>query len=328
MTLKNDGRFIDSDLWTKLTEKEGSVPIPAQQEAAMGLTQEDLRDLLERLESDSAYEQYAALGMLLAAVRVNNAFLRPLLPPLQEKAAQLAQGWTIETPPPPSDKAAVMRWACSAFTGNAPPDVPGRAYFLLAAIDIESAAQFLVSHFPYERLSKYEKDQVLHDLAELCSRDKSKCSETALKRLIAIAEKGEPEAKKAAGYLIGRQFMRRDEVEKITRNWRNAPPDDLSPSAVSDFIALLPQFAGREEELTRRANEWLKTKSLAALNGLYWDFFSQLPEGAPMGPVLGMLGAPNWWEDHPHVYNFSSNEGPALQVHLTTDGKIGGLGLK
>lgn len=328
MALKNDGRFINSDLWTKLTEEEGSVSIATRQEAAMRLTEEDQGDLLRRLESDSAREQYAALGMLLAAVRGNNAVVKPLLLELQEKASQLAAGRTIETPPPPSDKDAVKRWALARFTGNVPPDVPGRAYFLLAAIDIESAAQFLVSHFRYEGLSNYAKEQIIHDLAELCSRDKSKCSETALRRLIAIAEKGEPEAKKAAAYLIGRQLMRRDEVERITQKWRNAPPDELSPSAISDFIALLPRFARREEELTQQANEWLKTKSCAALNRLYWDFLSQLPEGAPMGPVLGVLGLANWWEDHPHAYNFSSNEGPALQIHLTTDGKMGGLRLK
>lgn len=328
MALKNAGRFVDSDLWRKLAQKNDSVPLAAQQDAAKRLTAEDLGDLLKRLESDSAKERFAALGMFLQAVRGNNGFLRSLLPQLQEKATQLARGLTIETPPPPSDKDAIMRWTHARFTGNVPPDVPRRAYALLAAVDRESAAQLLVSHFHYEGLSNYEREQVIHDFAELCSHDKSKCSETALRRLMAIAEKGEREARKAAAYLIGRQLMRRNEVEKITQKWRNAPADELAPSAVSDFIALLPRFAGEEEELTRAANEWLKTKSVAALNRLYWHFISQLPEGAPVSPLLGILGTPNWWEDYPSVYNFSSDEGPALQVHLTTDGKIGGLGLK
>jgi len=326
--LENGGRFVDSDLWKKITEKDRSVPLVAQQEAAKGLREEDLRDLLKRLESDSAEEQYAALGMFLQAIHGHNGFLGPLLPQLQEKATQLAAGWTIETPPPPSDKDAVFRWTNARFTGNVPPDVPVRAYYLLAAIDRDSAAQFLISHFDYEGLSTYEREQVIHDLAELCSHDKNKSSETALRRLIAIAEKGEREATKAAAYLIGRQFLRRNEVEKITQNWRTSPPDELSPSAVPDFIALLPRFAGREEELTKHANEWTKTKSIASLNRLYWDFIGQLPEGTPLGPLLAILGAPNWWENHPNVYNFSSDEGSALQVHLNTDGTIGGLGLK
>jgi hypothetical protein len=319
---------VASQLWAKLADKHSSIPLAEQQEAAKGLTERDLKDLLKRLGSDSAEEQYAALGIFLQAVRGNNEFLRPLLAQLQEKATRLAEGWAIETPPPPSDKDAVMRWTHERFTADVVPDVPARAYYLLAAIDRESAAQFLHSHFQYENLSSYEREQVIHDFAELCSHDKSKCSETALRRLMAVAEQGEPEATKAAAYLIGRQLIRRSEVEKVTQKWRNAAPHELTSSAVSDFIGLLPRFAGREEELTKQANEWLETKSVAALNSLYWDFISQLPEGAPVGPLLGILGAPNWWEDHPHVYNFSSDEGPALQIHLTSDRKIGGLRLK
>lgn len=319
---------MDSDLWKKLAEKDRSVPLAAQQEAAKGLREEDVRDLLKRLESDSAEEQFAALGMFLHAVRGHNGFLGPLLPQLQEKATQLAEGWTIETPPPSIDKDAVFRWTYAGFTDNVPPDVGRRSYALLAAIDRDSAAQFLISHFDYESLSNYEREEVIHDLAELCSHDKSKCSETALRRLIAITERGESEATKAAAYLIGRQFLRRSEVEKITQHWRISPPDELSPSAVPDFIALLPRFAGREEELTKHAKEWTNTKSIASLNGLYWYFISQLPGGTAIGPLLAILGAPNWWENHPNVYNFSSDEGPALQVHLNTDGTIGGLGLK
>jgi len=49
--LENGGRFIDSDLWKKLAEKDRSVPLAAQQEAAKGPREEDLRDLLKCLES-------------------------------------------------------------------------------------------------------------------------------------------------------------------------------------------------------------------------------------------------------------------------------------
>jgi len=328
LTFKNDGRFIDSDLWKQLTQKAGSVAFPVQQEAAMGLTEGDLRDLIKQLGSDSAKEQYAALGMLLMAVRGNNAFLGPLRQELREKATQLAQGWRIEKLPSPADKEEVARWVRARFTGNLLPDLGYRAYALLAAADRESAAQFLESHFHYEGLSTYEREQVIHELAELCSGDKSQRSDTALRRLIAIAEKGEPEGKKAASYLIGRWLMRRSEVEKITRAWRTSPPDELSPSAISEFIAQFPRFAGQEEQLTKQANEWLKTKSVAALNRLYSDFLNHLPEGAAVSPLLAILGAPDWWGDpHPNVYNFSSDEGPGVQIHLTTDGKVGGLRL-
>ncbi len=222
-----------------------------------------------------------------------------------------------------------MRYALAMFSGNRPIDVAFRAYALLAAIDKEAAAQFLVLQFPYEVASTHTKNQVIHQLAELCSGDKSKRSGTAMKRLMDIAEKGEPEAKKAAQYLIGRQLMRRSEVEKITERWRDTPPDGLSPSAVAAFIALHPRFTGREEELTKQAADWLKTKSIAALNRLYYDFICDLPENAPIDPLLAILGTANWWEDpYPHKYSFSSDEGPALQVHLTTDGKLGGLRLK
>lgn len=329
MTIKNDGRFVDSDIWRQLAEKVDSVAFPVQQEAAKGLTESDLRDLAERLNFRSEKEQYAALGMLLMAVRSGNDSLGFLLGELREKATQLAKAWVIEEPPSPSDKEAVKRYALAMFSGNRPIDVGFRAYALLAAMDNEQAAQFLISHFPYEILSTHARNQVIHQLAELCSRDKSKRSDTAMKRLMDIAEKGEPEAKKAAQYLIGRQLMRRSEVEKLTERWRDTPADGLSPSAVAAFIALQPRFTGREEELTKQATEWQKTKSITALNRLYNDFICDLPENAPIDPLLAILGTPNWWEDpHPHTYIFSSDEGPALQVHLTTDGKLGSLHLK
>jgi hypothetical protein len=325
--MKDDGRFIDSDRWKQMAEKVDSVALATQKEAALRLTEGDLRDLLGRVESNSEKEQYAALGMLLMAARGNNVSLGPLLGDLREKAAQLAKGWMIEDPPQTSDKAAVMRYAMANFSGNRPPDVGYRAYALLAVIDNEAAAQFLVSHFPYEALTPHAKEEVLHQFAERCAGDKARRSDTALKRLIDIAQKGEPEAKKAAAYLIGRQLLRRSEVEKITEKWRATPPDELSPSAVAEFIAEHPKFSGQEEKLRKQATDWRKTKSIASLNRLYYDFLETIPEGASMEPLLAILGAPNWWDPyHEHGYNFSSEEGPALQIHLWTDGKLGGIG--
>jgi hypothetical protein len=327
--MRNDGRFVESEVWRQLAEKVDSVALVVQQQAAVGLTEGDLRDLVERVSSGSEKEQYAALGMLLIAVRSNHDSLGFLLSDLREKATQFAKGWVIENPPPPSDIAAVKRYVYSLLPGNSPLDVPYRAYALLAAIDREAAARFLVAHFCYEALSVYKRAQIIHEFAELCSGDKSKRSDTALRRLMEIAENGEPEAKNAARYLIGRQLMRRSELEKMTERWRATPPDDLSPSAVTAFIALHPRFVGREEELTKQATHWLKTKSFVALNRLYEDFLIYLLEGALINPLLGILGTPNWWEDpNPYSYNFSSEEGPALHVHLTTDGKLGGLQLK
>jgi hypothetical protein len=328
VTTKNDGRFVDSDMWRQLPEKDDSVAFAEQRQAAMGLTEGDLRDLVKRLQSDSTKEQFAALGMLLMAVRGNNDSLGHLLGELRDCATQLAKGWAIEDAPS-SDPADVARRVRALLNRNQPLDVGFRAYCLLAEMDREAAARFMVSHFDYGVLSTYQREQVVHQFAELCSGDKSKRSDTAMRRLIDIAEKGEPEAKKAALYLIGRQLMRRSEVEKITEGWRATSADELSPSAVAEFIALHSRFAGREEELTKQATDWLKTKSIAALNRLYHDFIGSLPEGAPVGPLLAILGTPNWWEDpQPHKYIFSSDEGPALQVHLTTDGKLGGLRLK
>src|SRR5579859_2637282 len=308
----DDHRFVNSDLWRQLTASDGSVAFSAQKEVALRLTEVDLRDLLKTLESNSPKEQFAALGMLLMAVRGNNTFVGFLRDELRTKATQLAQAWAIEDVPLSSDKTDVLRRIEALLATDKPPDVARRAYALLAAIDRESAGQFLVSHFHYEGLAIRGREQLLHEFAELCSIDKSKRSATAMKRLTEIAEKGEPEAKTAAQYLIGRQLMQRSEVEKITESWRATPADELSSSAVSDFIAQHPHFVGREEELTKTANDWLKTKSIASLNRLYYDFLGCVPEGSATGPLLGILGAPNWWEDpHPNVYIFSSDEGPA-----------------
>jgi hypothetical protein len=199
--MENEGRFVDSDVWrqsAQSAEMVDSVAFPVQQEAAMGLTERDLRDLVERLNSGSEKEQYAALRMLLMAVRSNHGSPGFLWNDLREKATQIAMGWVIEKPPPASDKEAVMRYALAMSDEDGPIDVAFPAYALLAAIDKEAAAQFLVSHFPLEGLSTYASNQVIHQLAELCSGDKSKRSDTAMRRLIDIAEKGEPEPKKAA----------------------------------------------------------------------------------------------------------------------------------
>jgi hypothetical protein len=100
-------------------------------------------------------------------------------------------------------------------------------------------------------------------------------------------------------------------------------------TGVTAFIALHHRFTGREEDLMKQRTHWLKTKSFAALNRLFEDFLIYLLEGAPISPLLGILETPNWWEDsNPHSYNFSSEEGPALHVHLTTEGKLVGLRLQ
>jgi hypothetical protein len=325
--MSDDARFIDSDLWKKLVVNDDSVPSHARQEAAKGLRGDDLHDLVQRLDSDSFREQYAAMGMLMLSLRGRLSFPDGLLDELRDKATEMANYWTLNEPRFGMD--AIRRLGLALFEADHPPDVPARAYYLLAAIDRERAAQFLVSHFSFESLTAHGKREVIHHLAELCSWDKSKCSETARKQLSAIAEAGGPEAKSAAGYLIGRQIMRRSEVEKITEKGRAAPPGGLDPAAVPKFIALHPQFAGREAELMKHATAWRKTKSIAALNGLHSGFLLSLPEGSPIDPLLAILGPPDWWSDpYPSVLSFSSDEGPALLVHVTTDGKLSGLKLK
>jgi hypothetical protein len=303
------------------------VPFHTQQEAAKGLRENDLRDLVQRLDSDSFREQYAAMGMLMMSLRGHRGFPDGLLDELREKATELAKCWTLNEPKFGMD--AIRRTGLALFETDHPPDVPARAYYLLAVIDRELAAQLLVSHFHFEGLTAHGKSQVIHNLAELCNWDKSKCSDTAKRKLAAIAEAGGPEAKAAAGYLIGRQIMRRSEVEKLTEKWRAAPPDDLDHAAIPGFIVLNPQFAGREAELIKHATAWRKAKSIAALNGLHSGFLLSIREGSPIEPVFAILGPPDWWSDpHPFARSFSSDEGPALLVHLTTDGKLSGMKLK
>jgi hypothetical protein len=325
--MQNDDRFIDSDLWKELVAKGDSVRDPVKQEAVKQLREGDLRDLVQRLKSDSPEEQYAALGVLSIAVRDKDSFPELLLDELRNRATELAKGWAIDKPL--FDRDAIRRSGLDLFEMDRPPEVARRAYHLLTALDRELAAQFLVSHFAWEPLSSHGRCQVMRQLAELCSWDKSKCSDTALRRLIAIAEAGGPEGKEAAGYLIGRQLLRRSEVEKITQKWRDGPSDELSTAAVSEFIALHPQFAGREAVLMKEATDWRETKSAAALNRLYTSFFLSLSEGSPVGPLLVILGTPDWWSDpDPRAHSFSSDEGPALLVHVTTDGKLSGMDLK
>lgn len=147
--MKNDARFVHSDMWRQLAEEVDSVGFAEQRQTAMGLTDGDLRDLVKRLESDSTKEQFASLGVLLMAIRSNNDSLGLLLGELREKATQLAKGWAIEDAPS-SDPAEVARRVRALLDQNQPLDVEFRAYCLLAAIDREAAARFLVSHFDYE----------------------------------------------------------------------------------------------------------------------------------------------------------------------------------
>jgi hypothetical protein len=51
--MKDDGRFVDSDMWKQLAERVDSVALPAQHEAATRLTAGDLRDLLDRAGANS-----------------------------------------------------------------------------------------------------------------------------------------------------------------------------------------------------------------------------------------------------------------------------------
>jgi hypothetical protein len=82
-------------------------------------------------------------------------------------------------------------------------NVPGRAYFVLSQLDRERAAHFLIGHFDYVKLSKWEREEVIHELIGLCSVPQRQRSETAMARLIEIAEEAAPGAERAIDFLRG-----------------------------------------------------------------------------------------------------------------------------
>ena len=89
---------------------------------------------------------------------------------------------------------------------------------------------------------------------------------TATKRLIEIAREGGPGAQKAADALINKQLMKRSEVQKLTASRSQPPPYDvLMPDAVQEFVALSGGFQGKEVELEELVQQWLETKSKAAM---------------------------------------------------------------
>jgi hypothetical protein len=314
MTEQPKSRFLDTDLWRRISTSPESSDLTAEQQAGKALRADDLRSLLDKVKSGAPKERFAALGMFLHAVRENNAALPEFSPEL--RAAALASA---------------LQWKLNAHGSQA--DVAHRSYFLLAALDREEAAGFLLSHFDYPALSLHDRERVIHYLAELChiSKAPEQHSQTAMARLVEIAQQGLPGADKAAEYLVGRQLMRRSQVQKLIEGWQKPKlAEKLEKSAVEKFAALSPAFAGREQELSRHATEWLKTKSIRSLNRLYFDFISNLPEGVPVEPLLGILGAPQRQDAprNPQVYVFSSDEGPELLVHLRADGTLSGYKLK
>jgi hypothetical protein len=314
MTEHPKSSFLETDLWRRISTKPESGDFSAEQQAAKALLAADLRSLLDKVKSGAPKERFAALGMFLHAVREKNAALPEFSPELRAAALASAHQWQLDAQ-------------------GAQADVAHRSYFLLAAMDREEAAGFLLSQFDYPALSLHDRERVIHDLAELChiSKAPEQHSQTAMARLVEIAQQGLPGADKAAEYLVGRQLMRRSQVNKLLEGWQKPKPaEKLKESAVEKFVALNPAFAGREQELRNHATEWLETKSVRALNRLYFDFISHLPEGVPLQPLVGILGAPQRQDSaqNPQVYVFSSDEGPELLVHLRADGTLSAYKLK
>jgi hypothetical protein len=306
--------FLDTTLWKQLVCKPDSSDFTSGQTAGKILRREDIRALLERLKAGSPNEQYAALGMFLHAAREKNDALGQFSMELLALASALAEKWKFNA----SGRSA---------------DIAQRGYSMLAEMDKGKAAQFLMSHFSYDSLSVHDRERVIHFLAELChvSKTVQRHNPTAMAQLVEIAKQGKPGAEYAADLLVARQLMRRSQIQKLTTGWRKpGPPDRLRRAAVKTFIALSPQFAGREDELKIKAREWLKTKSIRALNRLYFDFLGKLPEGVPVQPILGLLGKPARQDryEKPTTYVFSSGEGPELQLHATTNQRLTGFKLK
>jgi hypothetical protein len=306
--------FLDTALWKQLVRKPDSGDFSSRQTTGKILRTEDIQALLQRLKTGSPNEQYAALEMFLHATRGKNDALEQFSMELLALASALAEKWNFNA----SGRSA---------------DIAQRGYCLLAEMDKEKAAQFLMSHFSYDALSVHDRERVIHFLAELChvSKTVERHNPTAMAQIVEIAKQGKPGAECAADLLVARQLMRRSQIQKLTAGWRKpGPPDRLRTAAVKKFIALSPQFAGREDELKIKAREWLKTKSIRDLNRLYFDFLGNLPEGFPVQPILNLLGKPARQDrnEKPTTYVFSSDEGPELQLHATTNQRLSGFKLK
>jgi hypothetical protein len=197
------GPFIETSMWRTLVEESYySVDVSARRSAAKALTVRDLRALLEKLESGSANEQVAALVMFLDMVLASapamfesvadvRSTLDQVHTELCDQLVALATNWESQRD---------SEWP----DGHLPLlNVPGRAYFVLSQLDRERAAHFLIGHFDYVKLSKWEREEVIHELIGLCSVPQRQRSETAMARLIEIAEEAAPGAERAIDFLRG-----------------------------------------------------------------------------------------------------------------------------
>jgi hypothetical protein len=196
------GPFIETSMWRTLVEESYyAVDVSARRSAAKALTVRDLRALLEKLKSGSAKEQMAALIMFLdvvlprglAAYQKGGADVPNTLDQVRtelcDQLVALATNWESQRD---------SEWP----DGHLPLlDVPGRAYFVLSQLDNERAARFLIGHFDYVKLSKWEREEVISQLIALWNVPHLQRSETARARLIKIAKEGAPGAERASAFL-------------------------------------------------------------------------------------------------------------------------------
>ena len=333
-------RLIESALWKELVEKLDNTPGATRLQIAKNLTVGDVPDLIVVLESGSKIEQYAALAVLVEAAIGVIVFPAPpkreVLVPFEAKLTELAERLTQRLQIPDNfltieELREEIRQKKPELPLNDPkkPDTACRAYTLLTRLNRERALRFVLGHFDYASLSERKREYVIGLIGGCCGpiTEERRQFSAATKRLIEIARNGEPGAQKAADALIYSQLMKRSEVQRLTASWREPPPYDvLMPGAVQAFIALSAGFKGREAELEGFVRQWMRTKSNTALSPLYSKFISQLPEGAPLAPILKILGTPTSQNDK--MYVLASDEGPALMLERAAGNTLGGLGFK
>ena len=190
-------------MWRTLVEESYySVDVSARRSAAKALTVRDLRDLLERLKSGSANEQRAALVVFL------DVALASAPPMFQFQKAPDIRNTLDQVRAELCDQLVALATNWESQRDSEWPDghlpllnVPGKAYFVLSQLDRERAARFLIGHFDYVKLSKWEREEVIHQLIELCSGPPMQRSETAKARLIEIAKEASPGAERAINFL-------------------------------------------------------------------------------------------------------------------------------